>query len=59
LLKDSTIVIVAHRHSTFQQADHVIVLNDGEVTESGSHEELMAEKKRYFRLVVNQTKLGS
>lgn len=58
-LKGSTIVIVAHRHSTFQQADHVIVLNDGEVEESGSHEELMRDKKRYFRLVVNQTKLGS
>ncbi len=58
-LKGSTIIIVAHRHSTFQQADHVIVLNDGAIEESGSHEELMKERKRYFRLVVNQTKLGS
>ena len=58
-LKDTTIVIVAHRHSTFADADHVIVLNDGEVQEQGSHEELMKKKRRYYRLVVNQSKLGS
>lgn len=58
-LKGTTIIIVAHRHSTFEQADHLIVLNDGEIEETGKHEDLMRDKKRYFRLVVNQTKLGS
>ena len=58
-LKGTTIVIVAHRHSTFEHADNVIVLNDGQVEETGSHAALMGDKKRYYRLVVNQTKLGS
>lgn len=58
-LKDTTIVIVAHRQSTFERADHLIVLNDGVVEESGKHNDLMKNKRRYYRLVVNQTKLGS
>jgi ATP-binding cassette subfamily B protein len=58
-MKDTTIVIVAHRHSTFEQADHIVVLNDGVVVEQGSHRELMKTRSNYFRLVRNQTLLGN
>lgn len=57
--QDSTIIIVAHRYSTFQKADQIILLHDGEVLESGSHEELMRQEQRYHRLVTHQNKLGS
>lgn len=58
-MEDATIVIVAHRHSTFERADHIIVVNEGEIVEQGSHKELMATRSSYFRLVRNQTLLGN
>jgi len=58
-MRDTTIVIVAHRHSTFERADHIIVLNDGIIVEQGSHRELMETRSNYFRLVRNQTLLGN
>ena len=58
-MKDKTIVIVAHRHSTFERADHIIVLNEGVIVEQGSHRELMRTRSNYFRLVRNQTLLGN
>ncbi|THH41387.1 peptidase domain-containing ABC transporter [Neolewinella litorea] len=58
-LRGSTVVIVAHRYATFEQADHIIVVEDGRVVERGSHHDLMAERSNYYRLVKNQTLLGS
>lgn len=58
-LKDTTIVIVAHRHSTFERADHIIVVEDGVIMEQGSHRALMESRSSYFRLVRNQTLLGN
>lgn len=42
LRKDKTTLIIAHRISTIQHADHILVLEDGKAAEYGSHEELMA-----------------
>ncbi len=58
-MEGATIMIVAHRHSTFERADHIIVINDGEIVEQGSHRELMESRSNYFRLVRNQTLLGN
>ncbi len=58
-LRGSTIVIVAHRYSTFEQADNILVVEEGKIVERGSHADLMAEKNNYYRLVKNQTMLGS
>lgn len=58
-MKDTTIIIVAHRYTTFERADHIIVVNDGLIVEQGSHRELMDGRSNYFRLVRNQTLLGN
>ncbi len=47
LVKEKTLVVIAHRLHTVIQADQVIVLNNGEITESGTHAELFARQGRY------------
>ncbi|XP_026840827.1 multidrug resistance protein 1A [Drosophila persimilis] len=49
-----TTVIVAHRLSTVRRADRIVVINKGEVVESGTHHELMMLKSHYFNLVTTQ-----
>ncbi len=54
-----TVVIVAHRLSTVKHADHIIVLEKGNVVEQGTHAELTVSKGKYFELVKNQLELGN
>ena len=49
-----TMLIVAHRLSTIQHADQIIVLSHGEIVERGSHQELLAKKGRYYQLYTLQ-----
>ncbi len=49
-----TMLVVAHRLSTVQHADSIIVLSDGEIVEQGTHAELLAQKGRYHRLYMLQ-----
>ncbi len=51
LMKDRTSIIIAHRLSTVQHADEIIVLQDGEIAERGKHEELIALNGIYHKLV--------
>ncbi|MDP4272669.1 MAG: peptidase domain-containing ABC transporter [Bacteroidota bacterium] len=57
--KGKTVVVVAHRLSTVKNADQIIVLNNGCVTEIGTHHELTSIKGSYFNLVKNQLELGN
>ncbi len=54
-----TVVIVAHRLSTVKNADQIVVLNQGVITETGTHQELTAKRGEYYELVKNQLELGN
>jgi ATP-binding cassette subfamily B protein len=54
-----TVVVVAHRLSTVQNADKIVVLHEGRIVEEGTHSELTLLKGRYFELVKNQLSLGN
>jgi ATP-binding cassette, subfamily B, bacterial len=56
--ENKTVVVVAHRLSTVQHADNIIVLDKGKVVEQGTHKELIAKKGVYYQLVKNQLELG-
>ncbi len=58
-MQGATILIVAHRYTTFERADHILVMDEGQIVERGSHNELMADRSNYFRMVRNQTQLGN
>ena len=49
-----TMLIVAHRLSTVQHADNIIVLSHGEIKEQGNHQDLLAQKGMYYRLYTLQ-----
>lgn len=54
LIKDKTSVIISHRFSTVRQADRILVLQEGKILESGTHNELMENKKLYAQLFTLQ-----
>ncbi|MET1013505.1 MAG: ABC transporter ATP-binding protein, partial [Paenisporosarcina sp.] len=54
LLKNRTAIMIAHRLSTIREADQIIVLEHGQVLESGNHESLMKQKGHYHQLVMSQ-----
>ena len=54
LMRGKTCFVIAHRLSTIQNADHILVLNHGDVVEQGTHASLMAEKGFYYQLYAAQ-----
>ncbi len=54
LMKDKTCFVIAHRLSTIQNADHILVVNHGDVVEQGNHESLMQQKGFYYKLYAAQ-----
>ena len=58
-IEGKTAIIVAHRLSTVKNADNIIVLENGEIVEQGSHEILTRLKGKYYELVKNQLELGN
>lgn len=56
--RGKTVVVVAHRLSTVKNADNIVVLNNGDIVESGTHDELVKKHGRYYNLIKNQLELG-
>lgn len=54
LMKDKTTLVIAHRLSTIQNADMILVMENGQIVERGGHEELLAAEGRYYDLYNSQ-----
>ena len=54
LMRDKTCFVIAHRLSTIQHADMILVVDQGDVVEQGTHESLMAKKGFYYKLYAAQ-----
>lgn len=57
--KNKTVVVIAHRLTTVINADQIIVMEKGEIIETGNHQELINLKGSYYELVKNQLQLGN
>lgn len=56
LMQGRTSFVIAHRLSTIRDADNVVVINNGEIVEQGSHDQLLAAQGFYYQLYVSQFK---
>lgn len=54
LMKDRTSLIIAHRLSTIQDADLIVVMDEGRIAETGSHANLLAKKGKYYQFYMTQ-----
>ena len=54
LMKDRTVLVIAHRLSTVRNADCIVVINDGQIVEKGTHDELLKKQGAYAALYRTQ-----
>ncbi len=54
IMEDRTSIVIAHRLSTIRDADIIVVMDQGRIVESGSHEELLGRRGKYFGLYMTQ-----
>jgi len=57
LMQGRTTFVIAHRLSTIRQASQILVIENGQIQESGKHEELIEKKGRYFQLYTYQARI--
>ncbi len=57
LMKNRTTFVIAHRLSTIQQADQILVIEEGNIVERGNHQELLDAKGRYYKLYTYQSRI--
>ena len=56
-MRGRTVFIIAHRLSTVRNANAIIVLEHGQIIERGNHEQLLAQKGRYYQLYTGKNQL--
>jgi ATP-binding cassette subfamily B protein len=56
-MQGKTVFIIAHRLSTVKNADQIVVIDQGKISEQGTHEQLVLSKGVYFDLIKNQLEL--
>jgi ATP-binding cassette subfamily B protein len=54
-MEGRTALVIAHRLSTVQKMDRIVVLDDGKIVEEGSHKQLLARKGTYAKLWAHQS----
>ena len=54
LIKDRTTFVIAHRLSTITHADQIVVIEAGQIIESGTHDQLLAQNGAYTKMVQRQ-----
>lgn len=54
VMKNRTSIVIAHRLSTIRDSDLIVVMDHGKIVESGSHDELLAKKGKYYELYMTQ-----
>ena len=54
IMQGRTSIVIAHRLSTIRDSDLIVVMDHGEIVESGNHEALLAEKGKYYELYMTQ-----
>ncbi len=57
LMKGRTTFVIAHRLSTIRKADQILVIENGEIAERGTHDDLIAKEGRYFQLYTYQARI--
>lgn len=57
LIKNKTVIVIAHRLSTISHADNILVVSNGEVCESGTHDKLLEKKGRYSSMYAAQQRI--
>ncbi len=57
MLKGRTTFVIAHRLSTIRKADQILVIEDGEIVERGTHDELIKTEGRYYQLYTYQARI--
>ncbi len=54
LIKDKTVIVIAHRMRTIINADHIVALKDGRVVEMGNSKELLGNKSMFYNMYQTQ-----
>ena len=59
LIKNKTVITIAHKLNTIKNYDQILVMSDGIIEEMGTHEELMKNRKRYYEMYTEMKKAQS
>ena len=57
-MKNKTVFVIAHRLSTVRNSNAILVLEQGKVIERGDHDDLVAQKGKYYQLYTNMIELS-